>query len=71
MGEFSQLEQELLPVFGELQRIKEKHRITSLTIESFNLIDQFHGSHGGKRNFMGQRTYNHTRSEDKNFIQIK
>ena len=48
MGEFAQLEKELLPVFAEIERIKEKHRITSLTLESFNLIDQFHGSHGGK-----------------------
>ena len=46
MSEFTQLEQELLPVFAEIERIKEKHRITSLTLESFNLIDQFHGSHG-------------------------
>lgn len=48
MGEFAQLEKELRPVFAEIERIKEKHRITSITLESFNLIDQFHGSHGGK-----------------------
>ena len=55
MGEFAQLEKELRPVFAEIERIKEKHRITSITLESFNLIDQFHGSHGGKGSFMGKR----------------
>ena len=37
MGEFTQLEKELLPVFSEIERIKERHGITSLTLESFNL----------------------------------
>lgn len=55
MGEFTQLEKELLPVFSEIERIKERHGITSLTLESFNLIDQFYGSHGGKGNFMGKK----------------
>lgn len=56
MGEFAQLEKELLPVFSEIERIKERHGITSLTLESFNFIDQFHGSHGGKGNFMGKES---------------
>lgn len=55
MGEFTQLEKELLPVFSEIERIKERHGITSLTLESFNLIDQFHGSHGGKRKLYGKK----------------
>lgn len=71
MGEFAQLEKELRPVFAEIERIKEKHRITSLTLESFNLIDQFHGSHGGKGSFMGKREYKHTRAVEHNFVQIK
>ena len=32
MGEFTQLEKELLPVFSEIERIKERHVITSLTL---------------------------------------
>ena len=71
MGEFTQLEKELLPVFPEIERIKERHGITSLTLESFNLIDQFYGSHGGKGNFMGKREYKHTRAVGHNFVQIK
>lgn len=71
MGEFTQLEKELLPVFSEIERIKERHGITSLTLESFNLIDQSYGSHGGKGNFMGKREYKHTRAVGHNFVQIK
>lgn len=71
MGEFAQLEKELLPVFSEIERIKERYGITSLTLESFNLIDQFYGSHGGKGNFMGKREYKHTRSVEQNFAQVK
>lgn len=71
MGEFTQLEKELRPVFAEIERIKEKHRITSITLESFNLIDQFHGSHGGKGSFMGKREYKHTRSVEQNFVKVK
>lgn len=71
MSEFAQLEQEIRPLFNEIERVKRKYGITSLTLESFNLIDQFHGSHGGKGNFMGQRIYQHTRTEDRNFIQKK
>lgn len=71
MGEFAQLEKELRPVFAEIERIKEKHRITSITLESFNLIDQFHGSHGGKGSFMGKRECKHTRSVEQNFVKVK
>ena len=71
MGEFAQLEKELRPVFAEIERIKEKHRITSITLESFNLIDQFHGNHGGKGSFMGKREYKHTRSVEQNFVKVK
>lgn len=71
MGEFAQLEKELRPVFAEIERIKEKHRTTSITLESFNLIDQFHGSHGGKGSFMGKREYKHTRSVEQNFVKVK
>lgn len=71
MGEFTQLEKELLPVFSEIERIKERHGITPLTLESFNLIDQFYGSHGGKGNFMGKREYKHTRSVEQNFVKVK
>ena len=71
MGEFTQLEKELLPVFSEIERLTERQGITSLTLESFNLIDQFHGSHGGKGNFMGKREYKHTRAVGHSFVQIK
>ncbi len=71
MAEFNSLEHDLLPVFSEIQRIKEKYRITSLTLESFNLIDQFHGSHAGKNDFLGRREYSHTRSVEKGFVKVK
>ena len=71
MSEFSQLEQEFFPVFAKIERIKEKHWITFLTLESFNLINQFHGSHRGKGNFMRKREYKHTRSIEQNFIKVK
>lgn len=71
MGEFAQLEEDLLPVFREVERIKQKYRITSLTLESYHTIEQFHGSHGGKRNFMGKREYRHRKNIEKHFIQIK
>ena len=55
MGEFAQLEKELRPVFAEIERIKEKHRITSITLESFNLIDQFHEEPWRKGKFYGKK----------------
>lgn len=70
-GRICTIRKRTLPVFAEIERIKEKHRITSLTLESFNLIDQFHGSHGGKGSFMGKREYKHTRSIEQNFTKVK
>ena len=53
MGEFANLEEDMLHVFEEVQRVKEKYGISSITLESNRYTERFHGSHGGKGNFLG------------------
>lgn len=53
MGEFASLEKDMLHVFEEVQRVKEKYGISSITLESNRYTERFHGSHGGKGNFLG------------------
>lgn len=60
MGEFADLSQDLLQVFEQIQKIKEKYGITSISLESFHTIDQFWGSHGGEKNFLGYRKRDRT-----------
>ena len=55
MGEFANLSRDLIPVFAQIEEIKGRYGITSLSLESFHTIDQFYGSHGGKKDFMGYR----------------
>lgn len=51
MGEFANLSRDLIPVFAQIEEIKDRYGITSLSLESFHTIDQFYGSHGGKMTF--------------------
>lgn len=71
MSEFDQLAQELEPVFREIQAIKDRHGITTLSIECLQLFDQFWGSHGGKGNFVGNRRFHHQRDTKTKFIKAK
>ena len=71
MGEFASLEEDMLHVFEEIQRVKEKYGISSLTLESNRYTERFHGSHGGKGNFLGEREHRYARNPKKHFIQIK
>lgn len=48
MTEFEQLAEEMESIFRQIQAVKDRHGITSLTIECLPLVDQFWGSHGGK-----------------------
>ena len=51
MGEFASLEEDMLHVFEEVQRVKEKYGISPLTLESNRYTERFHGSHEGKEIF--------------------
>ena len=71
MGEFASLEKDTIPVFEDIQRIKERYGITSMVLESYKFTEKFHGSHGGKNNFVGEREHKYARDHKKHFIQIK
>lgn len=71
MGKFANLEKDMLHVFEEVQHVKEKYGISSLTLESNKYTERFHGSHGGKGNFVGEREHRYARNPKKHFIQIK
>ena len=60
MGEFANLSRDLIPVFTQIEEIKDRYGITSLSLESFHTIDQFYGSHGGKNDFLGYRQRDRT-----------
>lgn len=60
MGEFADLSQDLVPVFAQIEEIKDRYGITSLSLESFHTIDQFYGSHGGKNDLIGYRQRDRT-----------
>lgn len=71
MGEFANLEKDMLHVFEEVQHVKEKYGISSLALESNKYTERFRGSHGGKGNFVGERERRYARNQKKHFIQIK
>lgn len=71
MGEFASLSQELIPVFAQIEEIKDRYGITSLSLESFHTIDQFYGSHGGKNDFMGYRQRDRTGNLEMPFMHKK
>lgn len=71
MGEFASLEKDMITVFEDIQRIKERYGITSMVLESYKFTEKFHGSHGGKNNFVGEREHKYARDHKKHFIQIK
>ena len=69
MGEFANLSQDLIPVFAQIEEIKDRYGITSLSLESFHTIDQFYGSPGGKNDFIGYRQRDRTGNLEIPFIQ--
>lgn len=71
MGEFADLSQDLVPVFAQIEEIKDRYGITSLSLESFHTIDQFYGSHGGKNDFMGYRQRDRAGNLEMPFIHKK
>ena len=71
MGEFANLSRDLIPVFAQIEEIKDRYGITSLSLESFHAIDQFYGSHGGKKDFMGCRQRDRTGNLEIPFIHKK
>ena len=71
MGEFANLSRDLIPVFAQIKEIKGRYGITSLSLESFHTIDQFYGSHGGKKDFMGYRQRDRTGNLEIPFIHKK
>ncbi len=71
MGEFASLQKDILPIFEEIQQLKEKYKISSITLESNRYTEKIHGSHGGKGNFVGEREHRYARNPKKHFIQIK
>ena len=60
MAEFNRLEEDMIKVFKEVHRVKEKYGISSISIESNKYLERFHGSSGGKGNFIG-RAGRHTK----------
>ena len=71
MSEFEKLAEEMEPIFREIQAVKERHGITSLSIECLPLLDQFWGSHGGKGDFVAARRYHHQRNITMKFEKVK
>lgn len=71
MGEFASLEEDMIKVFKEVHRVKEKYGISSISLESNKYLERFHGSHGGKGNFMGEREHRYAIDSEKHFRQIK
>lgn len=71
MGEFASLEKDMIPVFEDIQMIKERYGITSMVLESYKFTEQFHGSHGGKNNFAGQREHRYARDPARHFVEVK
>ena len=71
MAEFNSLEEDMIKVFKEVHRVKEKYGISSISIESNKYLERFHGSHGGKRNFMGEREHRYAIDSERHFMQIK
>lgn len=71
MGEFASLEEDMIKVFKEVHRVKEKYGISSISLESNKYLERFHGSRGGKGNFMGEREHRYAINSEKHFIQIK
>lgn len=71
MTEFEQLAEEMEPIFRQIQAVKDRHGITSLTIECLPLVDQFWGSHGGKGDFVATRRYHHKRDMITKFKKVK
>ena len=69
MGEFANLSRDLIQVFAQIEEIKDRYGITSLSLESFHTIDQFYGSHGGKNDFLGYRQRDRTGNNEIPFIQ--
>lgn len=71
MGEFASLQKDILPIFEEIQQLKEKYKISSITLESNRYTEKFHGSHGGKNNFAGQREHRYARDPARHFTEVK
>lgn len=71
MGEFASLEKDMITVFEDIQRIKEWYGITSMVLESYKFTEKFHGSHGGKNNFVGERERKYARDPARHFMEVK
>lgn len=69
MGEYTQISNEMLPVFRELETIRDRYGITSMTIESLHSIDQFVVT-ARKKTYAGRRQRDRSGREAP-FIQIK
>ena len=46
---FDSIQADVEPIFREIEQVKQKHGLTTLTLESFQLSDQFGGSRAGSR----------------------
>lgn len=69
MGEFIEMSNDMAPIFRELETIRDRYGITSLTIESLHSIDQFVVT-AGKKTYAGRRQRDRSGREIP-FIQIK
>ena len=64
---FSPLQADIEPIFREIEQVKEKHGLTTLSLESFQLSDQYSGSCAGKDGFLARREFKHRRDSTTSF----
>lgn len=65
---FDSLQEDVEPIFKELERVKEKHNLSVLSLESFQLSDQYSGCRAtGADGFMARREFRHRRDSTTQF----
>lgn len=70
MGDFVEISKDMIPVFQELETLRERYGITSMVIESLHSIDQF-TVNASKKSFTGRRQRDRSGNHEIPFIQIK
>lgn len=67
---FNSIQADVEPIFREIERVKQKHGLATLTLESFKLSDQYGGSRAGTDGFMARREFRHRRDSVTQFKRI-
>lgn len=68
--DFSSIQADVEPIFREIEHVKERYGLTTLTLESFQLSDQFGGCRAVKDGFTARREFRHRRDSVTQFKRI-